>query len=57
VAQDSKETAHNAGYLGLIPGSEKSPGKGNDYPPQNSCLENSKDRGNLWASVHGVAKT
>ena len=35
---DSKESAYNAGDLGLIPGSGKSPGKGNGNPFQCSCL-------------------
>ena len=30
-----------AGDLGLIPGSGRSPGGGNGYPLQHSCLENS----------------
>ena len=34
--------------LGLIPGLGRSPGEGNDYPPQYSCLENSMGRGDLW---------
>ena len=51
-----KEFACNAGDLGLIPGLGKSPGEGNDYPFQYSCLENSMDRGGWWATVHGVAK-
>jgi len=50
---DSKESACNAGDLGLIPGSGKSSGEGNDNPLQYSCLENSKDRGAWWATVHG----
>ena len=31
---DSKESACNAGDLGSISGSRRSPGKGNDYPLQ-----------------------
>ena len=31
---DSKESACNAGDLGLIPGLERSPGEGIDYPLQ-----------------------
>ena len=42
---DSKESAHNAGDQGLIPGSERSPGEGNGNPLQYSCLENPMDRG------------
>ena len=38
---DSKESACNAGDQGSIPGSERSPREGNDYPLQISCLENS----------------
>ena len=41
--------------MGLIPGSGRSPRGGN--PPQDSCLENSMDRGALWAIVHGVAQS
>ena len=36
---DGKESASNAGDLGLIPGLERSPGEGNGYPLQYSCLE------------------
>ena len=54
---DGKESACNAGDLGLIPGSGRVPGEGNGNPPQYSCLENSTDRGNWWATVHGVAKS
>ena len=31
---DDKESAYNAGDLGLIPGSGRSPGEGNGYPLQ-----------------------
>ena len=51
---DGKESACNAGNLGLIPGSEKSPGEGNGTPLQYSCLENPMDRGAWWATVYGV---
>ena len=52
---DCKESACNAGDLGLIPGLGKSAGEGKGYPLQYSCLENSMDRGALCATVHGVA--
>ena len=42
---------------GLIPVSERSRGAGNGYPLQYSCLENSKDRQDWWAIVHGAAKS
>ena len=54
---DGKASACNAGNLGLIPGSGRSPGEGNGNPLQYSCLENPMDRGAWWAAVHGVAKS
>ena len=54
---DGKESACNAGDLGLIPGFGRSSGKGNAYSLQYSCLENSMDREACWATVHGVAKS
>ena len=47
-----EESACNAGDLGLIPESGRSPGEGNGYPLQYSGLENSMD-----SIVHGVAKS
>jgi len=38
-------------------GREDPPGEGNGNPLQDSCLENSMDRGAWWAIVHGVAKS
>ena len=46
-----KESAHNAGDLGLIPGLGRSLGEGKGYPLQYSGLENSTD-----CIVHGLAK-
>ena len=40
-----KASARNAGDLGLIPRSGRSPGEGNGNPFRYSCLENSKERG------------
>ena len=48
-----KNPPDNAGDTGLIPGSRRSPGEGNGNPLQYSCLENSKNRGVWWATVHG----
>ena len=56
-ASDDKESAYNAGGLGFILGSGRSPGEGNGNPLQHSCLKNSVDRGAWWATVHGVAKS
>ena len=39
-----KESAYNAGDLGLISGSGRFPGEGNGNPLQDSCLENPMDR-------------
>ena len=54
---DSKEPTCNAGDLGLIPGSGRSPGGGHGNPQQYSCLENPMDRGTWRATVHGVGKS
>ena len=57
MAQISKESACNAGELGSIPGLGRSPGGGNGYPVQYSCLENPMDREAWGAIVHGVTKS
>ena len=43
--------------LGLIPGSERSPGGGNGNLLQYSCLENPMDRGAWRATVHRIAES
>ena len=48
---------NNAGDLGLIPGSGRSPGEGNGNSLQYSCLENPMDQRAWWATVHGVTKS
>ena len=52
-----QESACNAGDTGSIPGSGRSPGKGNGNPLQYSCLENRMDRGAWRATVRGVIKS
>ena len=47
-----KESACNAGDLGLIPGLGKSPGEGKGYPLHYSGLKNSMD-----SIVHGLTKS
>ena len=42
--------------MGPIPASGRSP-EGNSSPLQSSCLENPRDRGAWWATVHGVTKS
>ena len=45
----ARKAACNAGDTGSIPGSERSPGEGNGYALQYSCLEDSTDTG-AWQS-------
>ena len=53
---DGKESACNVGDSGPVPGSETYRGGGSGYPRQCSCLENFMDRGDRWATVHGVVE-
>ena len=53
---DGKESACDVGDLGLIPGSGRSPGEGNGYPFQCSCLEDRMDRGAWQATVSIVRR-
>ena len=43
---------HQFTFLATVPS-----GRGNGSPLQYSCLENSMDRGVLWATVHGVTES
>ena len=54
---DSKESACNAGDLGVTPGSGGYLRDGNGNPLQYSRLENSMDRRAWWATIHGVTKS
>ena len=54
---DGKESPRNEGDPTSIPGLGRSPGEGNSYPCQYSCLENSMDRGALQVPVHGVSES
>ena len=51
-----KNPPANAGDVGLISGSGRSPRVGNGYPLQYSCLGNLMDRGGWWAIGYGVAE-
>ena len=54
---DDKASAYNAGDLGSMPGSGRSPGEGNSNPLLYSCLENPMD-GETWQAIlHRVAKS
>ena len=52
-----KNPPANAGDVGLIPGSGRSPGEGNGHPLQYFCLGNPMDRGAWWATVHESQKS
>ena len=52
-----KESAYNEGDPSSIPGWRWSPGEGNGYPQQYSCLSVFHGRGSLVATVHGVPKS
>ena len=52
-----KEDSCNAGDLGSVPGSGRSPGEGNGNLLMYPSLEKSMDRGAWWATVHGVTKS
>ena len=56
VVKNSSDSAGNARDLGSIPGSERSPGTGNDTVLQWSCLDNSMGRGAWQATVRGAKR-
>ena len=56
VVKNSPANAGDIRDTGLIPGSERFPGEGNDNPLQYSCLRNPMDRGIWWVTAHGVTK-
>ena len=51
-----KNLSASAGNVGLIPGSGRSPGKGNGKSLQYFCLGNPMDRGAWQATIYGVTK-
>ena len=53
-SSDGKKSARNPSS---IPGSGRSSGEENGYPPQYSCLENSMDRGAWWTTIHRIEKS
>ena len=50
------ESACQAGDLGSIPESGRTPGEGNGNPLQYPCLDNPRDRGAWRATIHGVSR-
>ena len=57
VALVVKNLPANARDEGSVPGLGRSPGEGNGYPLQYSCLENSPDREAWRTTVPAVAKS
>ena len=57
VAENLPASAEDLRDEDSIPGLGRSLGEGHGNPLQYSCLENSKDRGAWWATVHGVTKS
>ena len=51
-----KESAWDAGDLGLTPELGRSPGEGNGYLLQDSCLGKPMDKESRWAKGHGAAR-
>ena len=50
-------SAGHKGDTGSVPGWGRPPGGQHGNPLQYSCLENSKDRGAWWVTVHGAPKS
>ena len=57
VVKNLPVKAGDTRQVSSILGTGRSPGEGNGYPLQYSCLENSMDRRAWQATVHGVAKS
>ena len=57
MVQNLPASAGDARDVGSIPGSGRSFRVGNGNPLQHSCLENPRDGGAWWATVHGVSKS
>ena len=57
IGSVSKQSACHTGDPSSVPESERSPGEGNGYPLQYSCLENPMHTGAWRATVPGVPKS
>ena len=55
--KNSSANAEDIKDADLIPRCGRSPGGGHGNSLQSSCLENPMDRGDWWATVHGVTKS
>ena len=56
MVKNPSANAGDAGDVGSITGSGRSPGEGNGNPLQYSCLGNPMDSGAWQATVHVVTK-
>ena len=56
MVKNLSASAGDAGDVGSIPGSGRSPGEGSGNPLQYSCLGNPVHRGAWWATVHRIMK-
>ena len=56
VAKNLPANKGDAGAVGSIPGSGRSPGEGNGNPLQDSCLKVPMNRGAWQATVYGFTK-
>ena len=57
MAQMVKNRPTNAGDVGLIPGSGRSPGEGNGTPPLYSCQKNPMHRAAWQGTAHRIAES
>ena len=57
MVKNPPDGAGDAGDVGLISASGRSPEGRNGNPLQYSCLENPTDRGTGWATVHRIRKS
>ena len=57
VVKNLLANAEDEGDGGSVSGLGRTPEEGNGNPLQYSCLENPRDRGAWWATVHGAAES
>ena len=56
IGKESPGNTGDAGDVGSVPESGRSPKGGNGNPLQYSCLENPMDRGDWWVTAHAIAR-
>ena len=57
VVKNPSANAGATGDVSLIPGSGRTSGENNGNLLQYFCLKSPMDRGDWWATVHGVTKS